>query len=186
MDDIARELGISKKTLYVHFKDKRDVVEKVLKQHENIGICEIKRKLNDGINAMEEYFELILIVKTWIEEMNPSFEYDLEKYYPDLFKNQKNNKIKNMTSFFIDNLNRGKLEGVYREDFDAEIITKFHVTTITNLHNGGMFTTAEMYNYEIYKQYFLLFMRGVASKHGLEILENKIKEYGFNNMEISK
>ena len=67
------------------------------------------------------------------------------------------------------------------EDFDVDIITRFHVTTINNLHNSGLFSKAEIHNYKIYKEYFLLFMRGVASAKGLEILEERIKEYDLIN-----
>jgi len=182
MDDVARELGISKKTLYKLFKDKRDVVEQAIEFHEDCSLKEMMKniELSDS-NAMEEYFELLRTVKKWVEEVNPSFEYDLEKYYIDIYRKHEAKRIENMTSYFTCNLNRGKAEGVYREDFDVDIITRFHVTTINNLHNSGLFSKAEIHNYKIYKEYFLLFMRGVASAKGLKILEEKIKEYDLIN-----
>jgi AcrR family transcriptional regulator len=186
MDDIARELGMSKKTLYIHFKDKRDVVDKVISQDECVMLNNFKERVQRATNAMEECFEIILMVKSRIEDLNPSVEYDLEKYYPDLFKEQKKIKINNMLTFFSANLAKGIEEGVYRNDFDAEILIKFHITTIINIDKGGMFTKAEMYNHEIYRQYFISFMRGIASEKGIYIIENKIEEYGLNNMVISK
>lgn len=180
MDDISRELGMSKKTLYQIFKDKKDLVEQVLSFHQGCGLKEVRVRAKDAVNAMEEYLKFILMIREWIEELNPSFEYDLEKYYPDLYKKNKEAKIANMTDFFTENVNRGKNEGVYRDDFDAEVITKFHIITIMNIQHSGMFTMTEMMNFDIYRQYFLFLMRGIASGKGLEILEKKFIEYGLN------
>lgn len=181
MDDIAKELAISKKTLYVHFKDKRDVVEKVMEQHNDFFMDELKLRLSNGENAIEEYLELILMVKRLIEEVNPSFDYDLKKYYPDLYKSHDKNKHGRMISFFMENLEKGKSEGLYRKDFSFEIITKFHVSTLINIHEAGVFSMAELVSYEIYQEYFIFFIRGAASSKGVKLLEEKIEEYGFNN-----
>lgn len=180
MDDIARELGISKKTLYQIFKDKKDLVEQVLNFHQGCGLREVKARSKDAENAMDEYLKFILMIREWIEELNPSFEYDLEKYYPDLCKRNREAKIANMTDFFIENINRGKKEGVYRVDFDAEVLAKFHITTVMNIQNSGMFTMTEMMNFNIYRQYFIFLMRGIADKKGIEIIEKRVLEYGLN------
>jgi AcrR family transcriptional regulator len=181
MDDIAKELAISKKTLYVFFKDKHEVVEKVMEQHNNCCQNYLKCKLEDANNAIEEYFELILMVKNIIEERNPSFDYDLKKYYPDLYNKHDQVAKESMTAFFIENLNKGKEEGSYRNDFSSDILTKFHVSTITTIHLAGIFSMSELFSYEIYRQYFIFFIRGVASPKGVKLLEEKIEEYGFNN-----
>lgn len=179
MDDIARELGISKKTLYQNFKDKRDVVAQTMNQHHDCGIKELIERSSNTSNSIEEFLQLLLMAKKWIEEINPSFEYDLQKYYPDVYKEHNNKRIINMTSFFTNNLNKGIQEGVYRDDVDVDIITKFHVTTMSSVHEGGLFTTEEMLNHDTYKQYFVVFIRGLASESGLKILAEKMSEYGF-------
>jgi len=179
MDDIARELGISKKTLYQNFKDKRDVVGQTLSQHNDCGMKELIERSSNTSNSIEEFLQLLLMAKKWIEEINPSFEYDLQKYYPDVYKEHSDKRIINMTSFFTNNLNKGIQEGVYRNDIDVDIITKFHVTTMSSIHEGGLFTSAEISNHDTYKKYFVVFIRGLASEKGLEILTRKMNEYGF-------
>src|ERR1035437_2884162 len=85
MDDVARELGISKKTLYQYVNDKNELVQKVVEM-ELDDKAEGFSKMNcSGLNAIEELFEVHKMIRQMLKDYNPSTEYDLRKYYPELF-----------------------------------------------------------------------------------------------------
>ncbi len=84
MDDVARELGISKKTLYQCVKDKSELVEKVVffnTIHHRDLIYKIVAQKH---NAIEELLEVNRYMNEMLKEQNPTLDYDLRKYYPEI------------------------------------------------------------------------------------------------------
>ena len=83
MDDMARHLGISKKTLYKHVKDKNDLVIQCMKQHQADEKCAMEACIGNELNAIEEMFEISQVIVDQLQNIHPSVMYDLEKYYPE-------------------------------------------------------------------------------------------------------
>lgn len=127
MDDVAQSLNISKKTLYAHFKDKEDLIRQVMRD-EDENRCdffsEIEKK---NQNAIDELFEVHKMINGIFKEYNPAMEYDIRKYYPGLFFQIKETRRKRMVDAVQKNLNKGKKEGLYRNEMNSGILVKFHV-----------------------------------------------------------
>src|SRR3954467_98173 len=82
MDDIARHLSVSKKTLYQHFADKEDIVTMACKAHLERSTKEFEEVKSEAKNAIEELATLSLCLRKNMEDMNPSLLFDLQKYHP--------------------------------------------------------------------------------------------------------
>ena len=82
MDDIARQLGMSKKTLYQYFNDKTDLVEKATAEYIRIRQDEYDDATKDATNAIEELHLISRCVRKHFGELNPSLVFDLKKFYP--------------------------------------------------------------------------------------------------------
>lgn len=181
MDDISRELGISKKTLYTIFKDKNELVDQVVANERIFRKKEIDNIRETSENAIEAYVHLLKIVRQLIESYNPSYAFDLKKYYPSLYSREEKMRISNMFQLFQENINRGISEGIFRDDIKVDIIVKFHVTTMLsldsrlNLEARNLFTDQELLDYKTYYEYYVFFMRGIVNKKGYEFLEKNIK-----------
>lgn len=181
MDDISRELGISKKTLYTIFKDKNELVDQVVANERTFRKREIDSIRETSENAIEAYVHLLKIVRQIIESYNPSYAFDLKKYYPNLYAREEKIRISNMFQLFQENIHRGISEGIFRDDIKVDIIVKFHVTTMLsldsslNLEAKKLFTDQELLDYKTYYEYYVFFMRGIVNKKGYEFLEKKIK-----------
>ncbi|MFN5295201.1 MAG: TetR/AcrR family transcriptional regulator, partial [Flavobacteriales bacterium] len=83
MDDVARHLGVSKKTLYLHFKDKEDLIRRVIDLHcsmEDSSLAAIQAK---NLPAIDEMFEIMHWVLSILSKVNPSVQFDLDKYHPE-------------------------------------------------------------------------------------------------------
>lgn len=175
MDDVARELAMSKKTLYQYVKDKKDLVRQVIGFESKVQLCKFENSLSDNKNAIEELIMVNTFVKGMLKEKSFSFEFDLEKYYPDLFKELSDLKQKKMFNNIFQNIEKGKKEGIYRNDFKSEIIAGLYMTRISSSHFFEFLFNQKTKHDEIHREIVIYHIRGIANSKGIEILEEKIK-----------
>jgi TetR/AcrR family transcriptional regulator, cholesterol catabolism regulator len=126
MDDIARELGISKKTLYQHFDNKDTLVEEVISTH-----LEQKQDLMDHIcesatDALDEIRSIGAFITATIEEVSASALYDLQKYYRKSWELLMQKQDSHKLTCIMKNIDRGVGEGLYRSDLQPEIVAKIY------------------------------------------------------------
>lgn len=130
MDDIATEMGISKKTIYQYFADKEELVSAVilLKIGENQSRCDLDRK--ESANAIEEMFRAMEMVEQMFRTMNPSVLFDLRKYHPVAYAHFEKHKNDYLFNVIRSNLERGIREELYRPEINVEIIARFRVDSM--------------------------------------------------------
>lgn len=182
MDDVARELGISKKTLYLFVENKNDLVSKVLDYTLEKGNCDMKKLYEKKLNAIEELLQVgIHIIKT-TKDYNPSTEYDLKKYYPDLYQKLHQIRKEKMYAAILKNIQKGKKEGLFRDDLDDEIIAKMQTSRFLNMGTDQVINPEDMFKPKYILEIFIYHIRGIANNKGIEMLEKTfeqidIKEY---------
>ena len=182
MDDVAHELGISKKTLYQYVKDKNDLVEHVVNLELEEGLMSSKNADWDKLNAIEEMQEVHKMVDRMIKTHNPSTEYDLKKYYPEEYQKVQKVRRERIYNFMLNNIRKGKTEGLYRSEINEEYITKMHVSRVENAFDNNIFTSDEMSSSALFYEVFIYHIRGIASEKGIEFLERKLKETENNHI----
>lgn len=101
MDDVARELGISKKTLYQYVNDKDDLVGKVIDNEILIRQEEICKCFRIGYNAIEELIEISIFMNDLMRNQNPATQHDLKNIIPSIFRKLKMQGEKVFTNTFI-------------------------------------------------------------------------------------
>lgn len=175
MDDVAHQLGISKKTLYQHVVDKNDLVLKVFELEIDDNCTQFECSFSEDSNAIEQLFDVHRWVMKRMKEHSPVSDYDLKKYYPDLYRRIEKIRRERMYEFVINNLRKGKKEGIYRSDLDEEIITKIHVSRIQNTFDSELLTNEEKTSFKVFYEFFIYHVRGIASEKGIKILEEKLK-----------
>ncbi len=176
MDDVAHELGISKKTLYQHVGDKTELVRKVVFEIMKTEGENFKRLVHPEANAIEELFHVNKHLKKMMKNVNASFEYDLKKYYPDLFKQIRTRKIENMFNSVKKNLEKGVKEGLYRKDLNIEYITRYYVSRIESSIDIEFLKSKEIVVSDFFYEIFIYHIRGVANSNGIAFLESHIEE----------
>jgi len=174
MDDVVRELGISKKTLYRYFNDKSELVSAVLECERNLRMQEYGEALKGVSNAIEEMLRYYDLQKKMIKEHNPSIMYDLRKYYPKIHNEFLEKKRKVIFESVIGNLKRGKSEGLYRTDLDEQIVARLNLMRIEALINTGIFNNEEMMRPSFFTEMFKYHMYGIVNENGRKILEQNI------------
>ncbi len=176
MDDVARELGISKKTLYELFSDKQHLVKAVVEQEIIFNDLRLQKQKNNSENALQEIFQIFHFHLQMLKEYNPSLEFDLKKYYPEIYSRLKRIKRKKIWETTLNNLIKGKREGFYRKELNEEIITKLNVLRIESLSESDLFSQEEVYSHEFSKEMFLYHLYGILTPMGIEYLNKNIEQ----------
>ncbi|MFM8587281.1 MAG: TetR/AcrR family transcriptional regulator [Bacteroidota bacterium] len=180
MDEIATHLGISKKTVYQHFQDKDELVDRVLQMQINNMQAETTETVQSASNAIEEIFNTMDMMVKHSRNMNPMVLFDLQKYHLSSF--QKFHAYKNdfLLNIISNNLKKGVEEGLYRSDIKIEILSKFRLETLMIGFNMDAFP-ADKYNVtEVSLVIIENFLYGLATEKGFNMIEsykNKRKEH---------
>lgn len=181
MDDIARELGISKKTLYLYFTNKADLIAKILELHENESLHCFHDNAGSEINAIDELIEISRKVSEDLKKYNPSALFDLHKYYPEIIKPFFERRKTAVQNFTAENLKRGIRQGLYRHDLDIEIVSQLYIKKLEGVHE---FIFANNENYTFNKIFFVMFdnhIRGIANTQGLIYYEQQQNKFENTN-----
>ena len=170
MDDIAKDLGISKKTIYQYFENKEDIICEVARsyfQREEREGEEISRKSE---NALDELARLIHYTIQGLKTISTQLIYEIQKYYPrawQFFHQHKNGFILRMVR---ENLERGIREGLYRPDIHVEIVSRMRVAQIEMSLDPKLFPPDQFDYLEVQLQMIELYMFGVITGKGREYL----------------
>lgn len=130
MDEIARHLSISKKTLYQYFADKDDIVASVTNDHLNRERQEYENNTSNAKNAVEELVNLSLCLKENLKGMNPSLLFDLQKYHHRAWQIWTEFKNVFIRDSVVNNLKRGIEEGLYRPEVKPEILAVVRIESV--------------------------------------------------------
>ena len=170
MDDLARELSISKKTLYAHFGDKRKMIQMLVAAQVDGDkeCCQIQ--IQEAKNAIDEMFRVTSFVSERLKNVNVTFFYDLRMSYPKAFQTMEDYKRGYIQETIIQNLNRGIKEGVYRQDLKPQIVAHIYLSNVEMVFGGREFDAINVSPYEIFIEIFMLHMRGIVSESGLQLL----------------
>lgn len=175
MDDIARHLAMSKKTIYVHFRDKNEIIMRLtgmdLEGHKE-RFDAIK---NSAPNAIEEIIGIMKNMEEMFSRMNPNVFYDLQKYHTEawqLFKKFKTNYILGCVE---ENINRGIKEGVYRKDLNISIIARMRIELVELAFNPEAFPPSKFDVTKVQVALLDHFLHGVVTLKGHKII-NTIKQ----------
>lgn len=173
MDDVSKELGISKKTLYGYFNDKNDLVRQFLSFHIH-NIREVFEKEKKEHNAIDHLLFISKIMMDFLKGLSPAVHYDLQKYYPEIFKDLFEYKRDNMLERVKQNIIHGQKEGLYRKDLNPDIISYIYVNRIEASLDADFLRKFEFSSTELYCEMLNYHIRGISSKKGLEYFEKQI------------
>ena len=175
MDDIANEMGISKKTIYVHFKNKTKLVEAVtFSLFDTIcegidGICE------KSSNPIEELYFIKMFVMQHLKNEKSSPQYQLKKYYPTIHDALKFKQFEKMHESVLESLEHGVNTGVFRNTIDIDFISRMYFTGMTGIKDNMFFPPEDYEMNYLMESYLEYHLRAIVTEKGMTILNNFIK-----------
>ncbi|MEQ8421840.1 MAG: TetR/AcrR family transcriptional regulator [Arenibacter algicola] len=174
MDDLANEMGISKKTIYTHFENKTKLVQECtfgLLNRINLGIDLI---CSSGKNPIEELYDIKKFVISQLKDEKSSPQYQLQKYYPKIFDNLSKKQYELMQECTVNNIKRGLEMGIYRENLNVEFVSRIYISGAASIKDDRFFPQGNFSAKEL-QDYFLEYhLRGIVTPKGRKILNDII------------
>ena len=177
MDDISKELGISKKTLYTVVKDKNELIEKTSFNISDDVFRKINKLLTKNLNPINELIEIENIVCDTITNFDPSVIHQFQKYYPAIHKKLHDRQKSAIINMIKDNMKRGIVDGLYRDNLNVNFMAHLDYNTSFNLINPDLFSSKEFEIRKIKHDYLIYHLRGISTSKGLSFIEKKITNY---------
>ncbi len=170
MDEIASQLGISKKTIYQFYSDKGALVHDIFKNitDHNWEKCRTAKNLSE--NAIHERYLASNAAQEVFSNLNPSVMFDLNRFHPTVFAEFEKYKKQILFKLIKENILRGIKEGLFRKDVDVDIVTWMQLELVSAVFRheeviSGK-TNPAVYDKEV-KDFFL---HGLCTEKGLSFI----------------
>jgi hypothetical protein len=171
MDDLANQLGISKKTIYQYYTDKDALVSSVVENELVNHALFCNQSVQAADNAVHEIFLLMAVIQEMFNRMNPLALFEIEKYYPLAFDKIKKHKDDYIFSMIRANLEKGMKEGLYRKDVDVNILSQYRLETSLIPFNIQVFPPNKFDMLKVNLQIIEHFVYGVATIEGHRLMD---------------
>jgi AcrR family transcriptional regulator len=175
MDDIAKHLAISKKTIYQFFEDKNEMVETLMSQSLKKDECEFKQIQAESENVIVEVFNMMKHMGVMFSKVNPNIFYDLQKYHPNAWKQFKVFKHECMAKMVEDSIERGIKEGLVRSDLNAKVLARLRIEEVEMGLNSEIFPPDKFKMLDVQLAMIDHFLHGICTIKGHKLI-NKFKQ----------
>lgn len=180
MDDIARHLSVSKKTLYQHFADKEDIVTLTCKSQIERNSKQFDQIRQHAKDAIEELASLSTCLKSNVEDMNPSLLFDLQKYHPKAWAVWLKHKNDVIRTTVVRNIRQGIEEGYFRAELNPDIIALMRLELVQLGFDESIFPREKFRLAEVQMQIFDHFVHGLVTEKGRKLYQ-KYKQKSLNH-----
>mgnify|MGYP001355631477 CR=1 FL=1 len=172
MDDIARHLGISKKTIYQNFKDKEEIILSATERFLESEYEAMRQLQENSENAVDHLYQLTLCIRDRMKNTNHGVLFDLKKYYKNAWDKYLEYKHNVIFTSVLETLKQGIREGLFRDDINPEILAYLRLGEIEISFNKEYFPDERFTLAEIHEQIFEHFTYGILSEKGLKQFES--------------
>lgn len=175
MDDVAAEVGVSKKTLYQFFKDKADLVDQVVTDifmRDEVFISEEREKLN----AIDRFFWIREHIIKMLKMVHNNLEYDLKKGYPKVYRKIIDYKRKWIYTDNLDMIEHGKRDGFFREELDSDFVARLAVGRLLFVFNpdNEVFSNEEVRDIRLFDLMMDYHMHAICTETGLKYYKQQL------------
>ncbi len=175
MDDIAKHLAMSKKTIYQYFKDKDEVVHTLMERQFAVDCAEFESIAKEASNVVEEVFGHMRKMHRMFSNINPNMLYDLRKFHPRSWEIVTRFRTEVALGMVEQALEKGKKDGLVRADVNTKIISQLRVEQIEMGFNPTVFPPAKYAMLDVQIAMVEHFLYGICTLKGHKLI-NKIKE----------
>jgi len=170
MDELAFSLGVSKKTLYIHFSCKNEIVEssafyffeKIKKE-----LMEIRKK---STNPIQEFYSVKFSIMRYLSDSKDSPHYQLQKYYPKIYEKLKSLEYEKFSDQVKQNLIEGINSGLFRKKINIEFLTRLYLAGMSNLRDITIFNPHKFAISSLMENYLEYHLRAIVTEEGLQLL----------------
>jgi AcrR family transcriptional regulator len=175
MDEIASKLGISKKTIYTHFPNK-----KILVKETTLGLFYAIKKGVDAIrdeqhNPILELYKIKKFINKHLKDEKSSPQHQLNKYYPAIHKKLVQKQFEVMEDCLSANLRRGIAQDLFRKEINPAFITRIYFKGVMGIKDIETFAPENFTMTYLLENFIDYHIRGIATQKGIDTLEQTKK-----------
>jgi len=174
MDDVSRELGISKKTLYQFVENKEELVKKVTTNHFACEHLIITQIIKDSKTAVDEMVGIAKWMNNFSKNIHPGLLFDLKKYHPESWQVYLDYRNQEIFRCIFENIERGKREGFYREELDANVLARIYIARVEMFIDAEIFPPQQFPAEKTFTEFMNYHIHGLATQKGIKYWD-KIK-----------
>ena len=176
MDDISSQMGMSKKTLYQYFNDKKDLVSQVMKfNFERISEMAVNSFIAQG-NAIDQVLSLIEFMGNIQQTHSHTMVFDLQKYFPDEHLKMRKRRAERLIEFHTNNIQLGIEQGIYRKDMNTEMVPQVILLLSEIIFENNILQFENICHPDFIKETLIYHLHGIVNEKGLKYLEKKTKK----------
>ena len=176
MDEIAKKMGVSKKTIYKYFENKTELVAAVTDYMFDTVSCGIEGICALQMNPIEEIFSIKRLVMKHLKDEKSSPQYQLQKYYPKIYASLTQKQFHIMQVCVVNNLKQGIEKGLYRTHIDLEFISRIYFNGMVGIKNKDLFPLTDYSMNTLINYYLEYHLRGIATEKGLQELQKQLTQ----------
>jgi len=165
MDTIAYEMGISKKTIYKYFNTKRELV-KAGSEYLFHKIMELNE------NPIKEMYLIKDFIFKVLKSENTSQYFQFQKYFPKIYQSLMTRQFTEMDKCITKNIKKGIERGLYRNEINIKLISRFFFIGINNIKDLTIFNPKHFSSIEVQEVYLNFYLRAICTQKGLDYLNN--------------
>ncbi|MCF8231559.1 MAG: TetR/AcrR family transcriptional regulator [Bacteroidales bacterium] len=181
MDDLCRELKISKKTLYQYVDNKTDLLQQTIDYQFSKDNNKINAVMKQNHNAIDTLIEVSKMIYEELKKFQPNIiMFDLKKYFPETLEYLIDKKRRYFYDYIKGNLEQGIEEGLYRQDLNTDLITRLYIRKMEDMHDPDGFLNGDYTFEKIFEVMFDNHIRGIANEKGINYYEERRQKLKFN------
>ena len=170
MDDVARACGISKRTLYETFPDKRTLIGECIRREHEAKNEQMKEIFSTSSNCFEAMYRVYQRARKMYEATSMAFVNDIKRLYPDIFEKHVENE-KTVIDGIASVLRQAQDEGLVIKRINPEIAAYLFSQSMRQLHENPNGTKYGFKQEDLFDHLFISFLRGIATIKGIEMIE---------------
>lgn len=169
MDDIAQKLGISKKTLYTHFPNKETLVNACVFYFFDYVTAEIRKITEKTSTPIEELYEIKLFMMQLIKNEKISPQFQLKKFYPEIFKALQEKQMAFMVERMSNSLEKGVALGLFRSSLNIPFIARLYFNGMMGIKDQRLFPAELFQHSQLMADYLEYHLRAICTEKGIAI-----------------
>jgi AcrR family transcriptional regulator len=186
MDDIAKQLGVSKRTIYEHFRDKRELLSMMIEYAHIQTKKEEADIFNNSKNVLEGLLKVMKKKKSEINVKLMKIVIELKRYYPEVIDDESRKNSDHGLGNLEERLKKGIEEGVFRADLNpktsaflfSEQARLFFTEQMDKMDLSSL-ADSDISALQVIVDLFVNLLRGISTTKGIKIIEKYMLEnYG--------
>ena len=169
MDDIAQKLGISKKTLYTHFPNKETLVNACVFYFFDYVTAEIRKITEKTSTPIEELYEIKLFMMQLIKNEKISPQFQLKKFYPEIFKALQEKQMAFMVERMSNSLEKGVALGLFRSSLNIPFVARLYFNGMMGIKDQRLFPAELFQHSQLMADYLEYHLRAICTEKGIAI-----------------